>query len=211
MDEVIPASWYFDTISPYAYLHLQLLGRLDPRLDIRPVPVLFGGLLKHWETKGPAEIDPKRQHTYRQCVWLARRYGVPFRLPPRHPFKSLDVQRLIAARGARWEDVRTAFEFVWAEGRDPEGEWPALCARLGAPDADATIADPAVKERLAENTQAAVAAGVFGVPTLVVRGERFWGSDTIDWVNAFLGEPDMFGSGEMARVETVEYGVRRRF
>lgn len=211
MSEVIPAEWYFDTISPYAYLHSKLLHRLDARLDLRPVPILFGGLLKHWETKGPAELETKRQHTYRQCVWMARRYGMPFKLPPRHPFKSLDVQRLLVARGSRWDDIRGAFEFVWSQGRDPEIEWRALCEVLGAQDADASVADPAVKRVLAENTERAIEAGVFGVPTLIVRGERFWGSDTVEWVNAFLAEPNMFATGEMGRVDQVEYGVRRRF
>ena len=49
MSERIPARWYFDIVSPYAYLHLKRFGELHPALDIEFVPVLFAGLLKHWQ------------------------------------------------------------------------------------------------------------------------------------------------------------------
>ena len=45
MTECIPARWYFDLVSPFAYLHLKRFGELHPTLDIEPVPVLFAGLL----------------------------------------------------------------------------------------------------------------------------------------------------------------------
>ena len=58
------ARWYYDLISPFAYLHFHRLAPLRARLAIEPVPVLLAGMLKHWETKGPAETAPKRLHTY---------------------------------------------------------------------------------------------------------------------------------------------------
>ena len=70
------ADWYFDFISPFAYLQSESLGRLDGKLAIRPVPALFAGLLKHWGQKGPAEMAPKRRFTYRQVQWLAERNGI---------------------------------------------------------------------------------------------------------------------------------------
>ena len=70
------AIWYFDVISPYAYLHLKQFAKIAQPLDIEYRPVLFAGLLKHWETKGPAELPAKRRHTYRQCVWTARVNGL---------------------------------------------------------------------------------------------------------------------------------------
>ena len=153
------AQWYFDLISPFSYLHYHRLRPLRERLQIQPVPVLFAGLLKHWGTKGPAEVPPKRLHTYQYCVWAASRQGLPFRMPPRHPFNPLAAQRLLVALGATHQVVEEAFRFVYGEGRDPEHEFAALAERLEAPDPAALVAAPAVKQPEYE----AAARSEFGV------------------------------------------------
>jgi 2-hydroxychromene-2-carboxylate isomerase len=212
MTQRIPARWYFDLVSPFAYLHLKRFGELHPALDIEPVPVLFAGLLKHWDNKGPAELAPKRLHTYRSCVWVASQHGISFRLPPRHPFNPLHGQRLLVGLGASRAAVEVAYDFIWGEGREPAAEWPQFCERLGV-DLDAAaalIADPRVKQALMDNTAAAAAQGVFGVPTLAFRGQNFWGSDTIAWANAFIDKPQMFDSGEMQRAAEIEVGAARK-
>ena len=212
MTQRIPARWYFDLVSPFAYLHLKRFGELHPALDVEFVPVLFAGLLKHWDNKGPAELAPKRLHTYRSCVWAAARHGIPFRLPPRHPFNPLHAQRLLLGLGAPRAAVDAAFDFVFGEGRDVAEEWPLLCRRLdiGSAEAAALIGNPAVKQRLIDNTADAAAQGVFGVPTLAFRGQSFWGSDTIAWANAFIDTPQMFDSGEMRRAAEIEVGAARK-
>jgi len=63
--------WYFDVISPFAYLASQRLDPLRAHVTLRPVPVLFAGLLGHWHTKGPAEIPPMRRFTFRHITCLA--------------------------------------------------------------------------------------------------------------------------------------------
>ncbi len=203
------ASWFFDLISPFSYLHFHGLRSLRGRLDVRPVPVLFAGLLKHWGTKGPAELPSKRMHTYQYCVWVADRQAVPFRMPARHPFNPLPAQRLLIALGATEPVVESAFDFVYAEGRDPELEFAALADRLGAPDAPALISAPEVKQQLVVNTQRAIGLGVFGVPTLVFRDRLFWGSDTVDWTARFLDEPDLFDEPAYAAAAASEFGVAR--
>ena len=212
MTERIPARWYFDLVSPFAYLHLKRFSELHPALDIEFVPVLFAGLLKHWDNKGPAELAPKRLHTYRSCVWAASQHGIPFRMPPRHPFNPLHGQRLLAGLGAPRAAVEAAYDFIWGEGRDLAAEWPLFYARLGVDGerAAALIGDPQVKQALIENTAAAAAQGVFGVPTLAFRGQNFWGSDTIAWANAFIDNPRMFDSGEMKRAGEIEVGAARK-
>lgn len=206
----IPARCYFDVISPYAYLHFKRLGELRTLLDIEFVPVLFAGLLKAWGTKGPAELPAKRTHTYRQCVWLAAQAGIPFTMPPRHPFNPLQPLRLLIARGSRPADIEQVFDFIWGEGRDPEAEWAALQQALGVADAAPLVGDPAVKARLAANTEAAVAAGVWGVPTIEVRGQLFWGLDTLDWLKAFVADPALFDAPGMRRADSTGAGVVRR-
>lgn len=205
-----PAIWYFDVISPFAYLHLKQFDRIARPLAIELRPVLFAGLLKHWGTKGPAELPAKRVHTYRQCVWTARRLGVPFTMPPRHPFNPLRVLRLLTALDAPRAAVEAAFDFVWSEGRDVDAEWPALCARLGVAPDTPLIDDPSVKQRLQDATAAAASAGVWGVPTMAVGGELFWGADTIDFMNDFLADPSLFRQPDMQRADAAEIGVARR-
>ncbi len=212
MKPPLPARWFFDIVSPYAYLHLKRFDELNPALDIMPVPVLFAGLLKHFDNKGPAELAPKRLHTYRSCVFAAQQHGIPFRLPPQHPFNPLHAQRLLIALGASRPTVEAAFNFVWAEGRDLATEWPQFCARLGVgvEQAATMTADPAVKRQLADNTSDAAEAGVFGVPTLSFRGQNFWGSDAIAWANSFVDNPGMFDAGEMKRAAEIGIGAARK-
>lgn len=203
------AQWYFDLVSPFSYLHFHRLAPLRARLDIEPVPVLLAGMLKHWDSKGPAEIAPKRLHTYQQCVWQASLQGLPFRMPPRHPFNPLAAQRLLVAIGAGDAAIAKAFDFVFAEGRDPEREFAALAERLGVPDAAERVARPEVKQRLIANTRRAIDGGVFGVPSLVVRGQVFWGNDTVDWTTRFLDEPGLFDRPEYAAARATGAGVTR--
>ena len=202
--------WYFDVISPYAYLYLKQFERLDPSLELELVPVLFAGLLKHWGSKGPAELPTKRIHTYQQCVFLASQLDVPFRMPARHPFVPLKALRLLAALGAPRTAVERAFDFVWGEGRDPELEFEALGAALGVSDAEDLVARQDVKERLVANTERAIVDGVFGVPTVAIDYRIFWGVDTIDWLNAFISDPQMFERESMQRAARAEVGVVRK-
>lgn len=204
------AFWYFDLVSPFAYLHYHGLRHLRDRLDIQPVPVLFAGLLKHWETKGPAEVPSKRLHTYLYCVWAASRQQLPFHMPARHPFNPLPAQRLLVALGSTDPAVAAAFHFVYGEGRDPEHEFAALGERLGAPDAATLVASPEVKQQLIVNTQSAIELGVFGVPTLVFRDRLFWGSDTVDWVQQFLDDPGLFQRSEYEAAANCQFGAARK-
>ena len=206
--ETTKARWYFDVISPFAYLHLKQFNRLHGPLEIEYVPVLFAGLLKAWGTKGPAELPAKRIHTYRQCVWLAASLGVPFKMPPRHPFVPLSALRLLVALNATPPAIERVFDFVWAEGRDPEIEFPALCEVLNVDTA--LVGAPAVKTQLAANTESALAQGVWGVPTFALRGELFWGVDTIEWMNAFIDDPQLFQQAGMRRADATGAGVVRR-
>src|SRR5271155_459214 len=156
-------TWYFDVISPYAYLQTADLDRLPPGTEMVARPVLFAGLLNHWAQKGPAEIPAKRLHTYRQCTWMAGERGLPFRMPPAHPFNPLSALRLLCALGPTVEQARIGLGFVFGEGRDPstaEG-LDALGKALGVRDATALAGSDAAKATLRANTDAAIAQTVW--------------------------------------------------
>ena len=202
-------TWYFDAVSPFSYLALPAVEALAARRPVALHPVVLGAILAHWGGLGPAEVPPKRLHTYRLCQFLADRAGVPMRFPPRHPFRSLEAQRLLTALGATPAAVRAVFEFVWREGRDPgdSAEFAALRGRF----ADGDLRGPAdAKAALREATEEAVAAGVFGVPTLRIGAELFWGLDAMPMAEAWLEDRSLFARGEMARIANLPVGVERR-
>ena len=202
--------WYFDFVSPYSYLQCERLGSLQ--LAIRPRPLVFAALLNHWGHKGPAEMPSKRTFIYRQVQWLAGREGVAMCFPPRHPFNPIKALRLAVALGSTFDSVREIYRHIWADGDevDTDEGFARLCLRLGVAGAAERIADPAVKEELRRNGEEALEAGVFGVPTLRIEDELFWGYDATDMALDYLRDPVRFLSDEMKRVDTLPVGASRK-
>lgn len=182
-----PIVFHFDVISPFAYLafeHLpEALTDCSYVVDYRPV--LFAGLLKAHGHKGPAEIPAKREWTFRQVEWLATRLGLAsMRCPQPHPFNPLALLRLSlacqpAGQMPNRRVVETLMRHVWQSGgADPNepGRLVALRDRLAPvrnPDSEE------VKAELRALTDAAVARGLFGVPTFEMAGRLYWGLDAL--------------------------------
>ena len=204
--------WYFDPISPFAWLQSERLGEVCAAAEVQCRPVLFAGLLERWGQKGPAEIAPKRRFTYRYACWSAARRGLPFKAPPAHPFNPLRLLRLAVAAGPSPEVARAVCRFVWCEGKssDDQAAFQALGRSLGIADGEAAVSDPAVKTALMDNGQRARAGGVFGVPTfLTADGELFWGEDATDMLLDWLAGAAVFRGAEMARADGLPLGVER--
>jgi 2-hydroxychromene-2-carboxylate isomerase len=203
-------NWYFDFISPYAYFGLFELERLgsDVRVDYRPV--LFAGLLNHWGQRGPAEIPGKRTWTYRWCTWYAAQRGIPFKLPRAHPFNPLGYLRLAIAANCEPAAIRRIFEQLWTTGGDAAD--PRVLEDLAASFGITRdrLAEQGVKERLRTNTDAAITDGVFGVPTLVIDGEAFWGADATDFALAYLQDRTVLDNEEMKRVSALPVAAERQ-
>jgi 2-hydroxychromene-2-carboxylate isomerase len=205
--------WYFDFISPYSYFQSERLPSFPGGVVLRPRAVLFAGLLEHWGQKGPAEIAGKRAFTYRHCQWIAKRDGIAFRFPPAHPFNPIRALRLAVALDESLAAIHAIFRHIWRDGRhtDSAQDWAALAAAVGLSpeEASARVNDPAVKARLRANGEQAVAAGVFGVPTLLADGIPFWGYDATAMALEYVEDPAAFMGAEMRRVSDLPIGVRR--
>ncbi|MEL6425192.1 MAG: 2-hydroxychromene-2-carboxylate isomerase [Pseudomonadota bacterium] len=205
--------WYLDFISPYPYLQLPRFDDFPAEISVEPRPVLFAALLNHWGHKGPAEIPAKRRQTALYTAWLAKERGLPFLGPPRHPFNPLSLLRLAIAVGPSLEVCRTILAHVWGEGHDGQTDesLDGLAAKLGVSDWRARVGDEAVKAQLKSNTEEAIARGVFGVPTLEVNGELFWGDDATPMMLDYLRDPDGVVSGGMvALLDAAPGAVRPR-
>ena len=215
-------AWYFDFISPYSYLQFAAHPDLFelPRLAIKPL--VFAGLLAHWGQKGPVEIPKKRRQTYRMIAWGAQQRGIPLAFPPAHPFNPVPALRLALALGATRPMLpvaRTIFDFLWKEGRSLTADWPLLCRRFGLSpsDAKALIAAQPVKDALRANGDAAIALGIYGVPTFAARlagppatTQLFWGEDATGLFRSWLADPALFDSDSMRALDSLPVAAARK-
>ena len=209
MGDNAPLRWYFDVISPFAYLQWPKLRVLAAQREVALVPVLFAAVLAARGQKGPAEIPGKREFTYRHVLWQAREAGVLLQFPPAHPFNPVTALRLCIAGGCSVAVVGAVFDWIWAQGRagDSGEALQPLLHQLGI-GTDA-VTDPAVKNALRANTDAALAAGVFGVPTLQVGDALFWGNDAHAFALAVLDDPGLLGDAQMQRVANLPIAASR--
>jgi 2-hydroxychromene-2-carboxylate isomerase len=200
IDADAPLRFYFDFVSPYAFIawtQVHAIAERNGRI-VLPIPVLFAGLLDAHGTKGPAEIPAKRIYTFRDAYRKAHRLGLPtLRPPPSHPFNpllGLRVASAVLAMDVKRRLIDALYEATWVLGtgiETPEAV-AAAAARAGL-DGEALVRDaqsPEVKLRLRMATEEAVAHGVFGVPTVLVGTEIFWGTDGLELVEAFLRGED---------------------
>ena len=143
--------FYFDVISPYAWLAFQALPKsLDGIAHrVHYHPVVFGAMLKHHGQLGPAEMPGKRDWTYRQVMQQSQ------------PHFQMDIQ------------------------------------------------SPEVKQQLLQQTQAAIDLGLFGVPSMVVDGQIFWGQDALPMLRAYLEGDAWFESSDWRDVGQLPVGIRR--
>ena len=184
----------FDFVSPYSYLAWTQIHRVAERhgREVEPVPVVLGAILKARNAKGPAEVPHRRAYAARDLARRAHEYGVPLVPPPVHPFNSLlplRVASIPAPPAVRRALIDALFASTWVTGEGTTDR--AVVAR--AADA-AGLGDDALvaaesdenKLRLRQQTDEALAAGVFGVPTMFVDGEMFFGNDSLPHLDRFL-------------------------
>jgi len=204
-------TFWFDVVSPFAYLAFQRLPQELAGLSYEVLyrPVLFAGLLAHWGQKGPAEIEPKRAWTFRHVHWLAEHHGIVLRTPAMHPFNPLALLRLALACEPNRRVVEALFTHVWQDGGDA-----ADAARLACLTAElAPARDPhsaEVKAELRSATDEAIARGVFGVPAFELEGRLFWGLDALPMLRAALAGEGWFDGPAWEREGVPRPGVVRR-
>lgn len=188
MNEAPVVTLYVDPISPYVWLSMGAIERIEAacaRVELQPV--LFAGLLQAHGHKGPAEIAAKREYTFRDVMRQAARQGLRYEGPPGHPFNPLLALRMCTAvtdQRARRRLLQGMLTACWEGGEDiSDAAVLVRVARACDLDGDALVVaaqQPAIKQQLAAATEQAIADGVFGVPTFRLGRELFWGGDRVD-------------------------------
>lgn len=196
-----PIKFYFDYISHNAYLAWSQIHKLADHYDraVEPVPVLFAGLLNHYGQKGPAEVPAKNMWMLRDVLRKAEQLHVPLRPPASHPFNplpSLRVSGLQMSAVDRRRLIDGLFRAAWAESRDISDP-NVIGAVLTNAGFDAQIllqaaAEDATKAHLKNQTQDALEKGVFGVPSMMVDDQLFWGYDDLRYLELFLSGRDPY-------------------
>jgi 2-hydroxychromene-2-carboxylate isomerase len=208
-------TFHFDVISPYAYLAFEQLPKALEGIShsVTYKPVLFGAILQHFGQLGPAEIAPKRTWTYQQINWLAKEQGVNLQMPASHPFNPIALLRLALACGQAGACNRyvaqTLFEHVWQGGLEA-GDAQRLAALAEKLQPKRTADQTDMKAELKANTDAAIAAGIFGVPTMQVDGQLFWGLDALPMLRAYLLGDAWFAGPDWRNAGDLPAGVVRK-
>ena len=202
--------FYFDYISPFAYFAWRQLPSIAEKYNrrIEAHPVVFGKLLDHWGQLGPAEIAPKRNWLHQFCLRYAVVNGFEYNPPKYHPFNPLAALRMSLAEvsGTHQHRLITAiFESGWSRGKDLS-DLPTLISLMDEQGLDGAylseeIANAEVKNLLVNETATAIEKGVFGVPSMIVDGNLFWGNDQMEHIELVLADKDPLGSDQRNALE----------
>ncbi|WP_026375016.1 2-hydroxychromene-2-carboxylate isomerase [Aestuariibacter salexigens] len=210
-------NWYFDIISPFAYLQWQRIKPMVKQGKVQPVPILFAGVLNHIGHLGPAEIPSKRTFVYQHSMWLADRQGIPFTMPPAHPFNPLTGLRVCIAYRNSAKVIDCVFNCIWQQGLLPDDEagHQYMSAQMSDNEWLQRCSEPSVKAQLKDNTEKAIEAGVFGVPTAAVSADSgkpklFWGADAHDMLLDYLQDKPLFSDPDFRRLERLPQAAQRK-
>ena len=217
MTQVIP--FYFDYISHNAYIAWTQLSKLTKtyKVTFKPIPVLFGAFLKHNGVLGPAEIPSKNKWMTKDVIRKTKRLGVLLNPPASHPFNPLLSLRVTCALPAESDShnlIDALFKAAWVDSQDiTQPEIVAKVADEVGFDGSQLVEqtqDPVIKRKLIENTQNAIELGVFGVPTMVIGDEIFWGFDDFPHFELYLKGEDPFDPAEFEAWMQVKPSIQRK-
>ena len=190
--------FYFDIGSPAAYLAWTQIPKLvqETGAQLRSLPFLLGGAFKATGNASPVTIPAKGKWLIRDLQHWAAQYGLPpIKMPADFPVNTLPFMRAMIAMqmhdASRYQllgDALYAGMFVNGLDMNDPAVVGQVLSRAGFDPAaiGAMTQEPEVKAKLIANTDAAIAAGVFGAPSFVVDGELYWGQDRMHFVRKAL-------------------------
>ncbi|MCB9095023.1 MAG: DsbA family protein [Halobacteriovoraceae bacterium] len=193
---------YFDFISPFSFLLWEGMKNRNLTRDFEYKPVMLAKILNHWGQKPPAEIEPKQLYLFKSCLRYAKKNNIELLAPKSHPFNSLYALRLATSQlhdnnyDSQIRLIDTLWEMTWKK-RIEMGNPDIIVKELqmrgfeNAPQLMDLTYHRDVKNQLKKNTAEAIENGVFGVPSLFLNGEIFWGNDSLEDFLLFQAGEDL--------------------
>jgi len=194
-----PIEFFFDFSSPYGYFASTRISGLAARYGRAVLwrPILLGAVFKVTGGAPLPSLPLKGDYGVRDIARSARFHGIPYNMPSVFPIPTQAPARIVYwVEGTAPEKLEAAvlslYRAFFVDDQDiSKAETAAeVVGRVGVDAAQALAAtnDPAIKERLKNETQAAIERGVFGSPYVFVDGEPFWGMDRLDQVERWLSQ-----------------------
>ncbi|MFK7842308.1 MAG: 2-hydroxychromene-2-carboxylate isomerase [Sphingorhabdus sp.] len=189
----------FDFVSPNAYLIWQPIKALAAKHEatILVTPTFLGGMHKLTGNAPPfvrdADVKGKNDYSMLEMNRFIQKHGLTkFKMNPKFPFNTITLQRMLVALAPdeRGVLVEALLPGIWEQGLDvTDAETLGKILQDGGFDAEALFAktqDPAVKQGLMDNTDHAVERGAFGIPTMYVDGEMYFGKERLGQIDEQL-------------------------
>jgi 2-hydroxychromene-2-carboxylate isomerase len=183
--------FYFDFLSPYSYLAWTWLR--DQPYEFHFYPISIPSIVAHFETKGPAQIAPKRNYLFKDLLRFTKLNHIPFTTPKHLPFNSLYALRLSLDSVAGLDQkavidaiFRAGWEFGLDIGNDDVLKEILSAKNLPVENLFSKMEEKSSRIQLKNNIEQALNKEVFGVPTFLVDEELFWGNDSIKYLEMYL-------------------------
>ncbi|WP_440652564.1 2-hydroxychromene-2-carboxylate isomerase [Candidatus Pelagibacter sp. HIMB1542] len=178
--------FYFDIISPYAYIAYKKILKIN-NVNFKLKPILLGGLHNLAGITAPAFNKYKMKNMQNDCELISKKNNISFKWNSKFPINSLSIMRgcLCVEDNKKEEYLNSFFEAYWKEDQDLSNEEniKVILKKLKIDENDFfnSINKQNIKDKLKELTQEAFGKEVFGAPTFIVNNKIFWGQDRLEY------------------------------
>ena len=178
--------FYFDIISPYAYIAYKKILKIED-INFKLKPIFLGGLHNLAGIAAPAFNKYKMKNMQNDCELVARKNNISFKWNSRFPINSLSIMRgyLCVEVDKKEEYLNSFFDAYWKEDLDlsKEENIKQLLKKIKINENDFfnSIKNQDIKDNLKQLTQEAFEKEVFGAPTFIVNNKIFWGQDRLEY------------------------------
>ncbi len=181
--------FYFDFISPYAYLAHKRIINIEKIEKIKFVykPILLGGLHNLRKITPAAFIEAKKKFTVHDCKMVAKKFQIEFKFNDKFPINSIKLMRgiLTVDENIKKKYINDFFNAYWSLNLDLSNE-ETVKKILNNLNIDPNsffekITEQRIKDKLKKLTQESFDKDIFGAPTFIVNNKLFWGQDRLDY------------------------------
>jgi len=178
--------FYFDIISPYAYIAYKNIIKTE-NIKFNYKPILLGGLHNLVEITAPAFNRFKLKNMKNDCELISKKNKINFNWNSKFPINSLNIMRgyLFVQENKKKEYLNTFFNAYWQDDIDLTSleNITKLLDNLSINHKQffEGINKQEIKDKLKNITSEAFKKDIFGAPTFAVNNKIFWGQDRLEY------------------------------